>query len=75
MLIYNNRQMHVYKIHLKEKVEPDQDVKIGVQLVYTHLVRPLPEKIPQISKQHVSFANNIYLFSAYSTDEMKTTFV
>lgn len=67
--------MHVYKIHLNQTILPDQDVKIGVQIIYTHLVRPLPAKIPQISKQHVSFANNIYLFSAYSTIDMKTTYM
>ncbi|KAI9258646.1 Ribophorin I [Helicostylum pulchrum] len=68
------QQIHIFKIHLNDSILPDQDVKIGISLIYTHLVRPFPEKIPQVSKQHVSFKSNIYLLSAYPSDNMKSTF-
>lgn len=68
------QQLYVYKIYLKEPLEYNNQVKLGVKLTYTHQIRPFPVQIPQISKQHVTYSSNIFLLSPYHTTDIKTTF-
>ncbi|KAI7904226.1 Ribophorin I [Cokeromyces recurvatus] len=65
--------LNVYKIHLDKPVQPQQDVLIGIKIAYTHLIKPMPAKLPQVARQHTSFAFNTYLISPYTTKETKTT--
>ncbi|KAL9559332.1 hypothetical protein PS6_000799 [Mucor atramentarius] len=68
------QQLYVYKIYLQEPLEHNNQVKLGVKLTYTHQIRPLPARIPQVSKQHVIFSSNIFMLSPYHTSDIKTTF-
>ncbi|KAI8645820.1 Ribophorin I-domain-containing protein [Parasitella parasitica] len=68
------QQLYVYKIHLLEPIDHNGQVKLGIKLTYTHQIRPLPAQIPQISKQHVTYSNNIFMLSPYHTTDIKTTF-
>ncbi|KAL9542653.1 hypothetical protein MBANPS3_008509 [Mucor bainieri] len=70
----NEQQLNVYEIRLQEPLEYNSQVKLGVKLTYTHQIRPLPAKIPQVSKQHVTYSNNIFMLSPYPTSDIKTTF-
>ncbi|KAI9243585.1 Ribophorin I [Helicostylum pulchrum] len=65
--------MYVYKIALLEPVQPQQDVLIGLKVAYTHTIKPMPIKLPQVSRQHTVFAFNSYFLSPYQTVETKTT--
>jgi len=69
-----HRQLYVYEIQLHEPLEYNNQVKLGVKLTYTHQIYPLPARIPQVSKQHVIYANNIFMLSPYHTSDIKTTF-
>ncbi|KAI9470537.1 MAG: Ribophorin I [Benjaminiella poitrasii] len=65
--------LNVYKISLDTPVAPQQDVLIGIKMAYTHTIRPMPSKLPQVARQHTAYAFNTYLLSPYSTKEAKTT--
>ncbi|KAF7724821.1 dolichyl-diphosphooligosaccharide--protein glycosyltransferase subunit 1 [Apophysomyces ossiformis] len=67
------KQVHQYKVKLDKPLQPNEDIRFGIKLSYTHLLKPLPAKIPQVARQHLFFAGNVYLFSPYFTEEMKTT--
>ncbi|KAI7895853.1 Ribophorin I [Mucor mucedo] len=66
-------QMYVYKVILNEPVQPQQDVLLGLKIAYTHTIKPMPTKLPQVARQHTIFAFNSYLLSPYQTIETKTT--
>lgn len=68
------RDLYVYEIQLQEPLEYNSQVKLGVKLTYTHQTRPLPARIPQVSKQHVIYASNVFMLSPYHTSDIKTTF-
>lgn len=63
----------MYLIHI-DPLEHHQEIKIGIRLTFTHMIKPLPEEIPQISKQHVTYAGNMFIVSPYPTKDIKTTF-
>lgn len=65
--------MYVYKITLLEPVQPQKDILIGLKVAYTHTIKPMPIKLPQVSRQHTVFAFNSYFLSPYQTIETKTT--
>lgn len=67
------REVQLYKITFDEPIQPDTDVRFGVRLTYTHVLTPLPAKIPQVARQFVVYNDNIYMYSPYFTDEIKTT--
>lgn len=66
-------QMYVYKVIINEPVQPQQDVLLGLKIAYTHTIKPMPTKLPQVARQHTIFAFNSYLLSPYQTIETKTT--
>lgn len=65
--------MYVYKIILNEPVQPQEDILIGLKIAYTHTIKPMPTKLPQVARQHTIYAFNSYLLSPYQTIETKTT--
>ncbi|KAI8647550.1 Ribophorin I [Parasitella parasitica] len=65
--------MNVYKVSLHEPVKPEEDVLIGLKIAYIHNIKPMPAKLPQISRQHTVYAFNSYFLSPYHTKETKTT--
>lgn len=65
--------MNVYKISLNEPVQPEEDVLLGIKLAYTHTIKPMPAKLPQVARQHTIYAFNSYFLSPYQTVEVKTT--
>ncbi|GAN01038.1 dolichyl-diphosphooligosaccharide--protein glycosyltransferase subunit 1 [Mucor ambiguus] len=68
------QQLYGYEIQLQEPLEYNSQVKLGIKLTYTHQIRPLPAKIPQVSKQHVTYSSSIFMPSPYHTSDIKTTF-
>ncbi|KAI8381186.1 Ribophorin I [Radiomyces spectabilis] len=69
----SERGHQLYKVTLPEPVQPNEDIRIGIKVAYTHVVAPLPKKMPQVAKQHLTYVNNMYLYSPYATEETKTT--
>lgn len=68
------REVYVYKIDLKEhSVQPNEDVLLGIKVAYTHVIKPMPAKLPQLARQHTMIAFNSYFLSPYFTKEIKTT--
>jgi oligosaccharyltransferase complex subunit alpha (ribophorin I) len=65
--------MKIYKISLNEPVQPQQDILLGIKVAYTHTVKPMPTKLPQVARQHTVYAFNSYFLSPYFTKEVKTT--
>lgn len=37
------------------------------------MLQPLPAEIPQVARQFVVYTGNVYVYSLYPSDEMKTT--
>jgi oligosaccharyltransferase complex subunit alpha (ribophorin I) len=72
-LTVNFRQTISYKVTLNKSVQPEQDVLLGINIVYTHSIRPLPKKLPQVARQHSIYGFNSYILSPYFTNEVKTT--
>lgn len=71
----NYRELQLYKITFDEPLEADQDIRITIKISYTHTLKPLPAKIPQVARQLLTYKGNVFLFSPYVTDEVKTTVV
>ncbi|KAI9278959.1 Ribophorin I [Phascolomyces articulosus] len=69
----SEKEVQLYKITFDEPIQPDAEIRFGVKLAYTHALTPLPAKIPQVARQFVVYSDNIYLYSPYFTDEVKTT--
>ncbi|KAI7855229.1 Ribophorin I [Circinella umbellata] len=69
----SEKEVQLYKITFDEPIQPDTEVRFGVKLAYTHVLTPLPAKIPQVARQFVVYNDNIYMYSPYFTDEIKTT--
>ncbi|KAI8073451.1 Ribophorin I [Gilbertella persicaria] len=65
--------MNVYKVTLNEAVKPQEDVLLGIKVAYTHVIKPMPTKLPQVARQHTIYAYNSYFLSPYVTKEVKTT--
>ncbi|KAI8979782.1 Ribophorin I [Mycotypha africana] len=66
--------LHVFAVQLDKPVNSAEQLKIGINLSYVHFIGPFPAKIPQLSKQHVTFIGTIFLVSPYETSEIKSTF-
>lgn len=66
-------QLNIYKISLNEPLQPETDVLLGIKIAYTHTIKPMPSKLPQVARQHTIFAFNSYFLSPYQTNEVKTT--
>lgn len=56
-----------YLVHLNKQVEPNSELTIEVEGVYTHTLQPYPSHILQSEKQFVKFLGNLYFFSPYTT--------
>ena len=54
-------------------MKPNDEIRFGVKIASTHKLAPFPAKVPQVSRQFVVYNDNVYVFSPYFTDEMKTT--
>lgn len=65
----------VYKVSLDKPVQPNEDVLLGIKVVYTHTIKALPKQLPQVARQHTVYGFNSFLLSPYFTDEVKTTVV
>ncbi|OBZ87528.1 Dolichyl-diphosphooligosaccharide--protein glycosyltransferase subunit 1A, partial [Choanephora cucurbitarum] len=65
--------VNVYKVTLNEAIQPQQDLLLGIKVTYTHIVKPMPAKLPQVAKQHTVYAFNSYFLSPYLSKEVKTT--
>lgn len=63
----------VYKVTLPAPIQPQEDILLGIKIAYTHTIKPMPSKLPQVSRQHTVFAFNSYFLSPYQTIETKTT--
>lgn len=66
-------QLNIYKISLNEPLQPESDILLGIKIAYTHTIKPMPSKLPQVARQHTIFAFNSYFLSPYQTSEVKTT--
>ncbi|KAG0163336.1 dolichyl-diphosphooligosaccharide--protein glycosyltransferase subunit 1 [Apophysomyces sp. BC1034] len=71
----SQKKLQHYKVTFDKPLQPNEDIRFGVKVSYTHTLKPLPAKIPQVARQHLLFISNVYLFSAYHTEEMKTTLI
>jgi oligosaccharyltransferase complex subunit alpha (ribophorin I) len=65
--------VQLYKVVLDEPLAPNDDIRLGIHISYTHVLAPLPAKIPQVARQLVNYKGNVYLYSPYATEEVKTT--
>lgn len=69
------RELQLYKVTFDEPLQADQDIRITIKVSYTHSLKPLPAKIPQVARQLLMYKGNVFFFSPYETDEIKTTVV
>ncbi|ORX55746.1 Ribophorin I [Hesseltinella vesiculosa] len=69
----DENQAQLYKVLLPAPLAPKKEIRIGIKIVYTHAVSPLPEKLPQMSRQFVQYEGAIFFFTPYETVEQKTT--
>ncbi|ORZ20259.1 Ribophorin I [Absidia repens] len=69
----SEREVQLYKVIFNEPLAPNDDIRLGIHISYTHVLKPLPAKIPQVSRQLLYYSGNVYLYSPYPTAEMKTT--
>lgn len=67
------RELQLYKITFDTPVKPNDEIRFGVKIASTHKLNPFPAKVPQVSRQFVVYNDNVYVYSPYFTDEMKTT--
>ncbi|CAO3623598.1 unnamed protein product [Cunninghamella blakesleeana] len=71
----SEKEHQLYKITFDEPLQADQDIRITLKVSYTHSLKPLPAKIPQVARQLLMYKGNVFFFSPYDTDEVKTTIV
>ncbi|KAI8143937.1 Ribophorin I [Fennellomyces sp. T-0311] len=69
----SEKEVQLYKITFDEPIQPNTEVRFGVKIAYSHALTALPKKIPQVARQFVVFNSNIFLYSPYFTDEVKST--
>ncbi|CAO3593226.1 unnamed protein product [Absidia cylindrospora] len=47
----SEREVQLYKVILDQPLQPDDDIRLGIHISYTHVLKPLPAKIPQVARQ------------------------
>jgi len=62
-----------YRLDLSSPLEPKATTILGVNLVYTHTLKPHPESIAQAEPQLVLYTDSVYPYTAYNTEEASTT--
>lgn len=62
-----------FKVSLPSSLAQDQAISVTVEAVFSHALKPFPEKIGQSDKQLVLFKCNTVLYSPYEVKEQKTT--
>ncbi|KAI8993300.1 Ribophorin I [Pilobolus umbonatus] len=67
--------MHVYRVLMDKPIQPAEDTVFIVHVAYSHSIKALPAKLPQIARQFSVYATNSYFISPYFTKEVKTTVV
>ncbi|CDH51153.1 ribophorin i [Lichtheimia corymbifera JMRC:FSU:9682] len=69
----SEKELQLYKITFDTPVKPNDEIRFGLKIASTHKLAPFPAKVPQVSRQFVVYNDNVYVYSPYFTDEMKTT--
>ncbi|KAI8097180.1 Ribophorin I [Halteromyces radiatus] len=69
----SEKEIQLYKVILDQPLQPQEDIRLGIHISYTHVLKPLPAKIPQVARQLLLYRGNVYLYSPYASKEMKTT--
>lgn len=62
-----------YLVKLASPLASKKTVSIDVEMVFTHILKPFPEKIGQSDKQLVLYLGNTVLYSPYVVKQQKTT--
>lgn len=62
----------VYKVHLASSLAPGAQVKVKVEMTFSHVLKPFPTHITQAERQLVVFQGNHYLYSPYFTNSQTT---
>lgn len=62
-----------FKVALESPLAKDQSVTLVIEMVFSHSLKPFPEKIGQSDKQLVLYNGNTVIYSPYVVKEQKTT--
>nr|CAG4638394.1 EOG090X04O4 [Cyclestheria hislopi] len=68
-------QVPTWIVDLKEGLEPGKTVKVRVDTVFAHHLKPHPAEISQKEKQLVTFQGSAYLYSPYKVTTQTTKVV
>ncbi|KAI9319084.1 Ribophorin I [Dichotomocladium elegans] len=69
----SENELQLYEITFHKPLKPNEEIRFGVKIASTHALEPLPAKIPQVARQFVVYADNVYVHSPYPIEELKTT--
>ncbi|KAK3103927.1 hypothetical protein FSP39_022971 [Pinctada imbricata] len=61
-----------WRIDLERNLEAGKTLKVEVDTVFAHALRPYPAEIPQGQKQQVVFEGSVYFYSPYKTNTQNT---
>ncbi|KAL0978565.1 hypothetical protein UPYG_G00172310 [Umbra pygmaea] len=61
-----------YKVQLPSSLGPGTKLRVKIETVFSHVLRPFPTHITQAERQLVVFQGNHYLFSPYPTRSQTT---
>uniref|UniRef100_A0A673BCF1 Dolichyl-diphosphooligosaccharide--protein glycosyltransferase subunit 1 n=1 Tax=Sphaeramia orbicularis TaxID=375764 RepID=A0A673BCF1_9TELE len=61
-----------YKVHLASSLAAGAQLKVKVEMTFSHVLKPFPTHITQAERQLVVFQGNHYLYSPYPTRSQTT---
>lgn len=61
-----------YKVQLHSTLAAGAQLKVKVEMTFSHVLKPFPSQITQAERQLVVFQGNHYLFSPYPTRSQTT---
>ncbi|XP_053724132.1 dolichyl-diphosphooligosaccharide--protein glycosyltransferase subunit 1 isoform X2 [Synchiropus splendidus] len=61
-----------YKVQLPSSLSPGAQLKVKVEMTFSHVLMPFPSHITQAERQLVVFQGNHYLYSPYPTRSQTT---
>ncbi|XP_070557890.1 dolichyl-diphosphooligosaccharide--protein glycosyltransferase subunit 1-like [Ptychodera flava] len=71
--VQGHSDKELYKVTLEDALGGDKTVKVNVEEIYSHALRPFPSHISQGEKQQVEIKANHYFYSPYQVSEQTTT--
>lgn len=72
LVLFPSRSGKFFEAQLPSSLAPGAKLRVKVETVFSHVLKPFPTQITQAERQLVVFQGNHYLFSPYPTRSQTT---